>query len=138
ERRRLLADGRARLCRETVSLGRGAGPSLAGARQAAAHHRKPHVSAESGGARRSPGATHRRAVSRRRARARLRPGGEGCVHARSLDARRELFRRDRARSEEHTSELQSRSDLVCRLLLEKKKKNTRPATQIPKKTRSSV
>src|SRR3989440_960521 len=27
-----------------------------------------------------------------------------------------------ARSEEHTSELQSRSDLVCRLLLEKKKK----------------
>src|SRR2546421_7466815 len=28
------------------------------------------------------------------------------------------------RSEEHTSELQSRSDLVCRLLLEKKKKNT--------------
>src|SRR2546421_9741296 len=29
---------------------------------------------------------------------------------------------DRTRSEEHTSELQSRSDLVCRLLLEKKKK----------------
>src|SRR2546428_10320299 len=28
----------------------------------------------------------------------------------------------RSRSEEHTSELQSRSDLVCRLLLEKKKK----------------
>src|SRR2546428_1290012 len=28
-----------------------------------------------------------------------------------------------ARSEEHTSELQSRSDLVCRLLLEKKKHN---------------
>src|SRR5207249_10622868 len=28
----------------------------------------------------------------------------------------------RARSEEHTSELQSRFDLVCRLLLEKKKK----------------
>src|SRR3989440_1360030 len=28
------------------------------------------------------------------------------------------------RSEEHTSELQSRSDLVCRLLLEKKKKTT--------------
>src|SRR2546428_10019735 len=30
---------------------------------------------------------------------------------------------ERARSEEHTSELQSRSDLVCRLLLEKKKKH---------------
>src|SRR5438874_4193595 len=31
--------------------------------------------------------------------------------------------RDARRSEEHTSELQSRRDLVCRLLLEKKKKN---------------
>src|SRR2546430_16203694 len=31
-----------------------------------------------------------------------------------------------ARSEEHTSELQSQSNLVCRLLLEKKKKHTRP------------
>src|SRR3712207_7440389 len=30
-----------------------------------------------------------------------------------------------ARSEEHTSELQSRQYLVCRLLLEKKKKSTR-------------
>src|SRR5437868_9684996 len=29
---------------------------------------------------------------------------------------------DHSRSEEHTSELQSRFDLVCRLLLEKKKK----------------
>src|SRR5690606_41891219 len=29
------------------------------------------------------------------------------------------------RSEEHTSELQSRENLVCRLLLEKKKKNTK-------------
>src|SRR5256712_9374080 len=32
------------------------------------------------------------------------------------------------RSEEHTSELQSRSDLVCRLLLEKKKKRTQRKT----------
>src|SRR2546430_6066701 len=31
-------------------------------------------------------------------------------------------RRERQRSEEHTSELQSQSNLVCRLLLEKKKK----------------
>src|SRR5690349_23696222 len=30
-----------------------------------------------------------------------------------------------ARSEEHTSELQSRRDLVCRLLLEKKKNQTK-------------
>src|SRR2546428_8517872 len=36
-------------------------------------------------------------------------------------------RRKDGRSEEHTSELQSRSDLVCRLLLEKKK-NTRHET----------
>src|SRR5947209_13947034 len=33
--------------------------------------------------------------------------------------------RDGARSEEHTSELQSRQYLVCRLLLEKKKKTDR-------------
>src|SRR5256886_9213319 len=32
------------------------------------------------------------------------------------------------RSEEHTSELQSQSNLVCRLLLEKKKKNTSPTS----------
>src|SRR5690554_7744957 len=32
----------------------------------------------------------------------------------------------RARSEEHTTELQSRQHLVCRLLLEKKKKSTSP------------
>src|SRR5438132_14087269 len=32
------------------------------------------------------------------------------------------------RSEEHTSELQSHSDLVCRLLLEKKKKMTSRST----------
>src|SRR2546430_13297373 len=35
--------------------------------------------------------------------------------------RRPVLRR-RLRSEEHTSELQSQSNLVCRLLLEKKKK----------------
>src|SRR5207244_12717147 len=33
--------------------------------------------------------------------------------------------RDRARSEEHTSELQSPDHLVCRLLLEKKKKTSK-------------
>src|SRR3712207_8992489 len=32
----------------------------------------------------------------------------------------------RKRSEEHTSELQSRQYLVCRLLLEKKKRNSQP------------
>src|SRR5947209_16875278 len=34
---------------------------------------------------------------------------------------RDIFRNTRTRSEEHTSELQSRQYLVCRLLLEKKK-----------------
>src|SRR2546421_9467465 len=35
-----------------------------------------------------------------------------------------------ARSEEHTSELQSRSDIVCRLLLEKKKKKKSNVTSV--------
>src|SRR6266496_6033591 len=34
----------------------------------------------------------------------------------------QLLEGEQLRSEEHTSELQSRRDLVCRLLLEKKKK----------------
>src|SRR2546428_7911428 len=34
------------------------------------------------------------------------------------------------RSEEHTSELQSRSDIVCRLLLEKKKKHVNNTTSL--------
>src|SRR2546428_8067285 len=37
------------------------------------------------------------------------------------DFRTRLRKSSSTRSEEHTSELQSRSDLVCRLLLEKKK-----------------
>src|SRR5688572_31442422 len=38
------------------------------------------------------------------------------------DVREAVARNKRIRSEEHTSELQSQSNLVCRLLLEKKKK----------------
>src|SRR3989475_5642839 len=44
---------------------------------------------------------------------------------------KEVQIRTRARSEEHTSELQSQSNLVCRLLLEKKKKNETPARLTP-------
>src|SRR5258708_15811056 len=46
--------------------------------------------------------------------------------ARGADARggRRRRRADQGRSEEHTSELQSPDHLVCRLLLEKKKKRT--------------
>src|SRR3712207_7567844 len=40
----------------------------------------------------------------------------------AIDTRKVFDRRLRWRSEEHTSELQSRQYLVCRLLLEKKKR----------------
>src|SRR2546422_8041017 len=43
---------------------------------------------------------------------------------RRADAGARLHRAHAGRSEEHTSELQSRLHLVCRLLLEKKKKTT--------------
>src|SRR2546422_5690916 len=46
-----------------------------------------------------------------------------CRQARALAE--EQFDARRVRSEEHTSELQSRLHLVCRLLLEKKKTTTR-------------
>src|SRR5436853_5735016 len=55
-----------------------------------------------------------RSRTRIRARARRREGApKACTPEREI----------RARSEEHTSELQSLRHLVCRLLLEKKKKN---------------
>src|SRR3989440_1780143 len=44
--------------------------------------------------------------------------------------------REHPRSEEHTSELQSRSDLVCRLLLEKKKKKVRDPLDVHKRAPS--
>src|SRR3712207_8960532 len=61
------------------------------------------------------------------------PGRQGADHpdpgvgrVGTMNAMSELkdrLRSDLTRSEEHTSELQSRQYLVCRLLLEKKKKN---------------
>src|SRR5258707_10410363 len=45
-------------------------------------------------------------------------------HGRGVD-------REDCRSEEHTSELQSRQYLVCRLLLEKKKKNDEAGINLP-------
>src|SRR5438034_7651376 len=48
--------------------------------------------------------------------------GHCCVLRGTAAPGRRLGGRGRQRSEEHTSELQSHSDLVCRLLLEKKKK----------------
>src|SRR5437588_9984187 len=46
--------------------------------------------------------------------------GEVGAVERFLQCERNRMAADRIRSEEHTSELQSHSDLVCRLLLEKK------------------
>src|SRR2546429_5879506 len=51
-------------------------------------------------------------------------------HALGRGAQFRQSRQPRGRSEEHTSELQSRLHLVCRLLLEKKKK-TISFTSIP-------
>src|SRR5690554_7639232 len=48
----------------------------------------------------------------------LRTGVPGCS---AVDLARQLLSSFGSRSEEHTSELQSRPHLVCRLLLEKKK-----------------
>src|SRR2546428_1578947 len=57
---------------------------------------------------------HSRGAARRRMGRAARAGHEGLVPPRPQ------------RSEEHTSELQSRSDLVCRLLLEKKTNSLDP------------
>src|SRR6266513_4205819 len=53
--------------------------------------------------------------------------GRGCRYRRA----------PRRRSEEHTSELQSRFDLVCRLLLEKKKKEV-PRKFLKKKKNKNI
>src|SRR2546427_6426704 len=51
------------------------------------------------------------------------------VHDLAVDRVDQGQRQDRERSEEHTSELQSQSNLVCRLLLEKKKKKKKEQTR---------
>src|SRR5438034_6031528 len=71
---------------------------------------------------RSPEGPRREDPLARDRRARLPHAGPH--HRRREEGRRgEVGLSDRERSEEHTSELQSHSDLVCRLLLEKKKNN---------------
>src|SRR5688572_30993271 len=67
-----------------------------------------------------------RRTDRRPRRLRLRRA----LHAGAL---RVAARRHPPRSEEHTSELQSQSNLVCRLLLEKKKKKKKKKTKKKKK-----
>src|SRR5438132_5406538 len=58
--------------------------------------------------------------------------GRRGTHRQTAGQNADAARTGRRRSEEHTSELQSHSDLVCRLLLEKKKtkleRNREPET----------
>src|SRR5690606_41947463 len=68
-------------------------------------------------------------VRRRRTRVLQHPPGHLRPHLLERRSRGRPGRRhrgDRERSEEHTSELQSRENLVCRLLLEKKKNHPSP------------
>src|SRR5476649_1888031 len=70
----------------------------------------------------------------------FRSSSRGCspgVSSRSPPRSKTTRASSRGRSEEHTSELQSHSDLVCRLLLEKKNKNTRLSPSIKKKKKKN-
>src|SRR6266478_5346858 len=66
-------------------------------------------------------------------------GGRAFIHVdkeaalEAADAMDRLRKVHAARSEEHTSELQSQSNLVCRLLLEKKKKKNTNLVNLKKK-----
>src|SRR2546427_5593838 len=63
------------------------------------------------------------------------PGGAGPLRPRPAH-RGDSGALSRGRSEEHTSELQSQSNLVCRLLLEKKKKNEIASVSLHKSQRA--
>src|SRR5690349_22138719 len=72
------------------------------------------------------------------------PGSPRCSRKGGLSRRSRRERRSfppwatrPPRSEEHTSELQSRRDLVCRLLLEKKKKKQTPHMKLNPNTPSA-
>src|SRR2546430_7330508 len=66
-------------------------------------------------------------------------GSSSCTRSTRADGQPDFTvggprRRHGARSEEHTSELQSQSNLVCRLLLEKKKNQALPKLLTPTAT----
>src|SRR5687768_18156345 len=58
----------------------------------------------------------------------------GAKVLRSIPTLKEINGKPAARSEEHTSELQSRLHLVCRLLLEKKKKKHKKTNEYTDET----
>src|SRR2546430_3195178 len=60
---------------------------------------------------------------------------DGQVLSEQADTYEALMASAHPRSEEHTSELQSQSNLVCRLLLEKKKHTSAPASRYVRQTR---
>src|SRR5437016_14400119 len=62
---------------------------------------------------------------------------EGSGQGQNSGLRNEIRDPDRVRSEEHTSELQSLTNLVCRLLLEKKKKTKKKQRQQQKNYRDT-
>src|SRR5438046_7932892 len=70
-------------------------------------------------------------AARRRPSLRVAPGSAGRAgHDVARTRRASSAGSARGRSEEHTSELQSLTNLVCRLLLEKKKKKRKKKTNI--------
>src|SRR5438270_1470527 len=60
------------------------------------------------------------------------------LHRLGVPVKPDFKKQNRERSEEHTSELQSQSNLVCRLLLEKKKNKTIKKHRTYKYTRSPI
>src|SRR5207247_9374845 len=74
---------------------------------------------------------------RRHPRHLLQPARQRQLRREVREGRRGRVGRARRRSEEHTSELQSRVDRVCRLLLEKKKRKTK-TNQKKKKKRTKT
>src|SRR5690348_17737084 len=75
---------------------------------------------------------------RRRRSQRERDSDRAARHRAPQDPRALSLVSRRHRSEEHTSELQSPVHLVCRLLLEKKKKNKNTTTLIHTSSRHSI
>src|SRR2546422_7085334 len=61
--------------------------------------------------------------------------GSDVIELNSTQSQAARVDQERVRSEEHTSELQSRLHLVCRLLLEKKKKKKKIKLDINKKNK---